>query len=998
MATPLNLRYPAPSPDGSKICFSYLGDLWVVSAKGGQADRLTVSPSYDAFPKWSPDGIYIAYSSQRNGNYDVYIIPSTGGSESRVTYHSADDIVTGWSADSRRVLFTSQRDHQYRQVWEAPAAGGRARPLTNIESFSGQRSPDANKLLFVRGAVPWWRAGYRGTAACDLMVKDLTSGSIERVTSSACNEMDGYWVPGGGAVVFVSDSGGVYNLYQKNLVSGVVTQLTDHRTSASHLSVSQDASLAAYELAGEIYLYDFKTGQGRKLEADVPAFPPAGVVEKKVYDSGISEFALSPDGNLLAYVVGGQVFCRDLAGAYQQQLTSTIDDDQGLSWSPDSKQLALVSDRDLSYDVYLLRSTDQSQPSLARSHDREIAPFAKSDASKRTPQISPDQTKLAYVRAETDLVVTDIKRFTERVLSDKDPVGSFGWSPDGRYVVFTRFDEDWDNQLFIGDSESGTVYRINKASGSYLNPRFSPDGRLIYFVNDNDIYYLYLERRLAEMTFTQRREYATKNKPKNALGLPTVMIDFDGIAERATRLTDQGNIEMAVMSANSSSVVYITSAGHIERINLDGSEHKLISWALDTPSQPQLTPTGDALYVRDRNGKLYELDPNGGAPMPVPFSAEVQIDHRQEMLHVFDQAWELLKERYFDATFNGLNWNSVRETFLPRVQAATEVNDVYDIIREMAGELNCSHINIWHGDLLDDETGLLGIVPDYDDNSAGLKIKYVIAGSPAAKSLSRLRLDDKITAVEGRKLVTNVDYYTVFENTVGKEIKLDIFSRDGISRSVLITPFSSEEYYNAEFADRAGKARETVDKLSGKKFAYVQLRHMDHDGMDGFTGELDAELTGKKGLILDIRGNVGGANHDRLLEYLSRRNYITHKPRYGTPGQDSPGAVDIPIVLLIDEYTTSDAEIFAQGFRELGLGTVLGTTTYGAVLGTEHHKLLDGSTLTLPAVGWYTLKGASLENSGVAPDVEIPSNLTRLEKGDDNQLEEAVKFLQQKIK
>ena len=189
-----------------------------------------------------------------------------------------------------------------------------------------------------------------------------------------------------------------------------------------------------------------------------------------------------------------------------------------------------------------------------------------------------------------------------------------------------------------------------------------------------------------------------------------------------------------------------------------------------------------------------------------------------------------------------------------------------------------------------------------------------------------------------------------------------------------------------------------VDRLSDKKLAYLHLKQMDHDGLDEFDNELARQLVDRKGLILDIRGNVGGNNHEKLLEFLSRKSYVTHKTRDGSPGQDSPVAADVPIVLLIDERTTSDAEIFAQGFRELGLGTIIGTTTYGAVLGTEHHTLIDGSTFTLPSVGWYTLKGDALENQGVAPDSAVPLNLTRLERGEDNQLEETVKLLMNKIK
>ncbi len=998
LSGPLNLNHPAPSPDGSKVCFSYQGDLWIVSAQGGQAQRLTVHVGYDAYPKWSPDGNFIAFSAQRYGNYDVFVIPATGGIETRVTYFSADDLVSGWTADSRRILFTSQRDHSYQQVWEVPASGGRAKPLTTIESFEGRKSPDGARLLFTRGAVPNWRRGYRGSAACDLFLKDLTSGSIVSVTQASSSERDGFWSPSGSEILFLSDSTGVYNLFKKNLVSGQVTQLTNHRLSISSLSVAQDASLAAYELGGEIFLYDFITGQGRKLELEAPAAAKTNAVEHVTFNSGVGSFAISPDGKLLAYVVHGDIFCRDLSGNYQQQLTSSAAYETDLIWSSDSKQLAFVSDRDLVNDIYLARSTDPGQSSLAQSHDREIAPFVKSDLSKRVPLISPDQSKLAFIRGETELVIKDIKKLTERVLTEKGAVSSLDWSPDGRYIVFTRLDADWYSLIYVADSESGAIYKISGAAGTYYDPRFSADGRLIYYVNNNDLHYLYLQRRLAEMTFLERQEYAEKNVTQNALGLPTVMIDFDGIADRDIQLTHQGNIESTVMSPNSSTLVYITSAGQIERVNLDGSDQKVISSILPSPWGLQFSPRGETAYVRDGKGRIQRINLQDDTVTPLLINGEMDIDRKQEMMHVFDQVWAILKLHFYDPTMHGVDWNGIRETYLPRVQAATEPDDIYDIIMEMTGELDCSHIMIGRDRPQVGETGMLGILPDYEDNSAGLKVKYILSGSPASRLSSELRLEDKITAIEGKKLNGNVDYYEAFENTVGKEIKLDIFSRDGISRSVLITPVDAEDYYDCEYRDNLARTRSLVDNLSDKKFAYIHLKQMDNDGMDGIENEFAQQLDGKQGLILDIRGNVGGNNHERLLEWLSRKPYVTHKTREGTIGRDARGAITTPIVLLTDENTTSDAEIFALGFRELGLGTIMGTTTYGAVVGAEYYSLSNGWSLGVPTVGWYNLKGEALENNGVKPDIMVSRDLSRLERGEDNQLEEAVKYLTGKIK
>jgi tricorn protease len=998
LSAPLNLHHPAPSPDGTKICFSYQGDLWIGSAQGGKAQRLTVHVGYDAYPKWSPDGNFIAFSSQRYGNYDVFVIPVAGGIETRITYHSADDLVSGWTADGRRILFTSQRDHPYQQVWEVPAISGRAKPLTAIESFDGRKSPDGARLMFTRGAVPYWRKGYRGSAACDLFLKDLTSSTITRVTQGPGSERDGFWSPSGSEVLFLSDSTGVYNLFKQNLISGQVTQLTNHRLSISHLSVAQDASLAAYELGGEIFLYDFKSGQGRKLELEAPTAAKTNAVERVTFDSGISDFAISPDGKSLAYVVHGDIFCRDLSGNYQQQLTSDAANDRDLIWSPDSKQLTFVSDRDLVSDIYLVRSTDLSQSSLAQSHDREIAPFVKSDLTKRVPLISPDQSKLAFIRGETELVIKDIKKLTERVLADKGAITSLDWSPDGRYVVFTRLDSDWYSQIFIGDSESGAVYRISDAAGSYNDPRFSADGRLVYYVNDNDIHYIYLERRLAEMNSLERQEYTKKNITQNSLGLPTVMIDFDGIANRDVQLTHQGNIESTVMSPNSTTLVYITSTGQIEKVNLDGGDQRVMTNAVPAPWRLQFSPRGETVYVGDRKGRIQSINLQDGAATPLFISGEMDIDHKREMAHVFEQAWGTLKGHFYDPAMHGVDWDGIRETYLPRVQAATEPNDIYDIISEMVGELNCSHIMIWKDIPRVGETGMLGIIPDYEDNSGGLKVKSILPGSPATRLRSELRLEDKITAVEGKKLSANIDYNEAFENTVGTEIKLDIFSRDGISRSILIRPVSAEEYYDFEYCDNLAEMRSLVDNLSDKKLAYIHLNRMDSDGLDGFENELAQQIYGKQGLILDIRGNVGGNNHEELLTYLSGKPYVTHKTREGDIGQDARGAVTTPIVLLTDENTTSDAEIFALGFHELGLGTIMGTTTYGAGVGAKYYMLVNGWRLGVPTVGWYNLKGEALENNGVTPDIVVSRDLTRLERGEDNQLEAAVKYLISKIK
>lgn len=997
-AGPLNLRYPAPSPDGSKICFSYLGDLWTLSSQGGKAERLTVHVGYDAYPKWSPDGNFIAFSSQRHGNFDVYVIPATGGAETRITYHSAEDIVSGWTSDSKRVLFTSRREQSFETVWEVNAGGGRARPLVMIQAADGRKSQDGSKLLFTHGAVPWWRKGYHGSAACDLFAKDANSGSIERITTYSGNDFDGFWLPDVNGIVYLSDSTGTYNLATRNLVSGVVTQLTNHRLNAAHLSLSQDGSLAAYELGGDVFLYDLKANRGRKLEVEISSGAKTNFVERVVYDSGATEMAISPDGKMIAYVVHGNIFCRDVDGYYQKQLTDSPANDYDLSWSIDSRKLAFVSNRKGSNDIYLLLSSDPSQPSLALANERETVALITSDAPKHSPQIAPDQTKIAFVRSETQLVAADMKRFTERTFDEGNPVGTYSWSPDGRYLVYTRFDPGWHNRLFIGDSESGETYQISDSPGSYQKPRFSADGKIIYFINNNDLYYLFLEQRVAETAFSKHHLVPEQEVRKNALGLPMVTIDFDHITERQTRLTHVGNVIDVAMSPNSSTFICATADNRLERINLDAGEQKQLSSLNSEPSQLQIVGGAEVAFFRDGLGRLNAIDLANGVAATLRYKAEMIVDLRQEYLQVFNETWRTVKDRFYDESLHGVDWNKMRELYLPRAEAATEINDLHDIIREMVGELNASHLNIWPGQVDGDETGYVGVIPDYEDNSAGLKIKAIIPQSPATKIAAQLKVDEKIMSVNGRRIIANQDYYLPFEGTVGNEVALELINRDGIARTVDVTPVSAEEYLELEYRSRVEKACEQVGRLTRNRVAYLRLPQIDREGIEVFEKELSNSGDGKQGLILDIRDNIGGSEHDKLLELLSRRSYIVHKSRYGSSGTDPSDAFVGTIILLINERTSSDAEIFAQGFRELGLGTILGVNTYGAVIGTEHRSLLDGSTFSVPSVGWFTLKDDKLENRGVAPDVEILADLTRLEKGEDNQLEEAVKLLLPKLK
>lgn len=989
----LYLRHPAPSPDGSRICFSFQGDLWVVSTVGGRAERLTAHVGYEGYPSWSPDGKFIAYSSDRNGSFDVYLIPAFGGTETQLTSHSADDIVSGWSADSRKILFTGSRDYEFEQVWEISSGGGKERPLTGIQSEYGRRIAE-NRLVFTRGAIPWWRKGYRGSAGCDLYIKDLSAGSISRLTHFAGNDLNAFVTPTGAEMVYLSDSTGNYNLFRKNLISGTVVQMTNHRLDVGHPSLSADGMLVAYELGGDVYLYDFRLNQVRKLMVEVGASEKRNDTVRREADSGIAQLAVSPDAEQAAFVLDGDIFSRDFSSGSQRQLTRTAVAESDVSWSPDLQQLTYVTRDADGYEIVLASSNDRGTSSLSRTHDFHYKTVIESDRHLASPQISPDQNRIAFVRGYTQLVAASIAKLTERTLAEKSPIGDFAWSPDGRYIVFTQLNGDWFSELFIGDTESGAVEKISSFPAKYRRPRFSADGQFVYYLNEGDLFVLYLSRALAEMAPAQRIQRADLNRSGQNLA-PTT-IEFEDIVSRHERKTNLGNISEALLLNDNQHFVFATGDNYVRRAHLESQQLQTLA-VLNSPAQ-QLQLAGETVFLLDGAGRIHSLDASTGETATHSFAVDLAFSRRERYEQIFADVCVAVKERFYDNGLHGTDWNALKDGFAPRLKSISEDRDFYDLLREMLGQLNASHVNVWPRSDNPPQTGMLGILPDYQDDASGMIALEILPGSPAARSISDIREFDKITAVNGVKLESRVDPFRPFYGTVGREVRIDLINRSGLTRSVALTPLAPAEHRHLVEQSRIAQSRARVDKLSNGRIAYFKLSQISPKALDRFETELREFADGKKGIIIDIRGNVGGAEHDRLLAMLARRGYIEHRPRYGQSGVDAALAVDAPIALLIDERTSSDGEIVAQGFQELGLGETIGVTTMGAVIGTESIPLLDGGWLSIPTVGWYSLGGVNLENRGVSPTVAVPFDLNAAEKGEDNQLMEAVARILAKIK
>ncbi|MCK4857600.1 MAG: PD40 domain-containing protein, partial [candidate division Zixibacteria bacterium] len=566
----------------------------------------------------------------------------------------------------------------------------------------------------------------------------------------------------------------------------------------------------------------------------------------------------------------------------------------------------------------------------------------------------------------------------------------------GRYLIFTRIDGNWYNDVYIGDSESGKVFNVTANPGNYGNPRFSTDGRIAYFTADGEIAYVFLQRHVHEMTWRERQLYFEENSNGNG-GTPPVQIDFEDISQRTVKLTNLGQVDAVTMTADAREFLFSTKRGHIWRIKLDGSGLQLLASDLDSPTNLQVAPEENFLYFRDATGRFYSLDVNNAVLRSHPYQAEVTVDRVEELQKVFEQTVATLRERFYDESLHQVDFIETAKQYRTRAATATTSRDLYDIIRQMMGELNASHLAIWPELKRGDQTGHLGIIPDYDHSGSGQIISAIVSGSPADRNVSRLKKGEKITGIENRKITGQRNYYQLLDGRTGKETRLDLINREGITRSVVITPIAAAEYDLLIHNQWVKANRKVVTQVSSGEIGYIHIRQIDDASLRRVEHDIALHTMDRKGLIIDIRGNVGGSAHDRLLELFYRRAYVNRRPRHGATGSDARVAFAGPIVLLVNERTSSDAELFAYGFRKLSLGTIIGTSTYGAVIGTQTRTLIDGSTLAIPSVGWFTLEGENLEGCGIEPDIEAPVNLTLLEKGEDSQLKQTILHLLEQI-
>jgi tricorn protease len=1089
-----------PDYHDGKIVFSYLGDLWLVNDDGANPRRLTVHPARDIHPRFSPDGKWIAFSSNRYGNYDVFVMPAAGGPAKRLTYHSANDTVVGWSPDSRRVLFTSARGLLYPGIpslYTVPADGGLEQPVPTDWGSWGSYSPDGKQLAFNRHPIPWSRKHYRGSYCADLWVMDAEGKNFRRVLDNDLkDEMkpNNLWPMFGhdGTIYFVSDRAvtaragspevlkSVNNIWKISVEGGKPEQVT-HHTSGSlfYPSISSDGKVIVYEENFGLWKLDTATGDTKEIKIDVVSDDRENNLESLTVNGDADSFQLSPTGKRAVISTHGELFTIATERGDVTRLTSTPQvREVRPHWSPDGKWIAFVGDTDGREEVWLC---DERGGQLKKISNR--------DSEKGQIVWAPDGKALLYTGSDHALCRYDLDGGKTTVLTTGEvatfggqAIGSPQWSPDGKWVSFTKSGKTLLPHVYVMPSEGGEARRITDADTySDSSAHWTADGKHLVYLSGTDTGNIGQEGRSAAQIFVvalqpeernpldrnidseEQAVKAERQPPRGGPGAgrpadrppPEVKIDFERIARRARQLTRSADaIGNLAMTPDRRGVIFTTSGTEggrsVQSIwsqGLDGDRlTRLVQSAPtggdeeETPARGrfgggftglQVTRDGRSLFYLQGNG-IYSVALGGGAAptesagtgggrgtgrgalrgatpaattegsgQRVNFTARVEIDHRQERKQVFQEAWRVMKHRFYDPAMHGVDWDRMRTVYEPLLEHVADQEELHNVVSQMIGELNASHTGI-SGGTAEGGRGEQTRFPGFElepDASGFYKVTHVYKNGPADKDYVKINSGDFVLAVDGQDLKAGDNYWRQYTTAASSRLEFTVNNKPAKEGAwqTKVTPVSSTQYANLQYQRWVADRRAAVDRMSNGEIGYLHIRQMNEPSLRQFERDL-AMNKDKKALVIDQRFNPGGSIDQELLEILGQRQYQYTKLRDSIEVTRPFRAFFGPMAVLANERSTSDAEVFPDGFKTLKLGKVIGVTTYGAVIGTGAYRLMDGSTIRTPGSGLWNVKGTNLENYGVPPDVYIDNTPEDFLKGNDAQLAKAVGVLQEELK
>jgi C-terminal processing protease CtpA/Prc/Tol biopolymer transport system component len=1058
---PLWLRYPSISPDGKTIAFGYKGDIYKVPSSGGDAIPITLHEAYDFMPVWSHDGKWIAFASDRFGNFDVFVMPSTGGEAKRLTYNSAPDFPYDFSVDDKKVLFGTNRNDVYtsarfplrnifQKLYEVPVTGGRSVMVLSAGSEFAHFNKSGDKIIFQdrKGYEDAYRKHHTSAVTRDIWIYDKKKDDYVQVSSYEGEDREPVWGTDDNTFYYLSEKdGGSQNIYKATV--GGQTSLTKLTNFKEHpvrfLSRSSDGTLC-FTYNGEVYTMK-EGGQAEKLKVNINA-DIRGQDEKILpINSGITQAALSPNGKEIAFVVRGEVFVTSVEGGITKRITNTPQQDRTVQFAPDGRTLYYASERGNSWDIYKASIERKEEPYFYASTVIKEEPVIATDADEFQPVISPDGKEIAYLEERNIIKVYNLASKKSRTIlpagvnySYADGDQSYSWSPDSKWLAFTSQEGHYINTEIDLMKADGSGERKNLTQSGFYDGgvNWALGGKALLWVTDRDgkkplamqgarevdVYAMFFDQdtydryKLSKEDFAllkekedKDKEDAKKDTSKKIAAIPKNWEpDFEDLDNRKLRLTiNSGNISDYVLSPDGEKLFF---AARMEKgydlwsTNTRTKETKLVAKLDGGPAGLSLTKDGKSLFLVS-DGKMMKVDAESGKISPVVVNGEMVLQASAERQYIFDHAWRQVKKKFYDPTMHGLDWDRYHTEYARFLPHINNNYDFQELLSEFLGELNASHTGGRYnpaaagGPQTGDATASLGLLYDEMYDGDGLKVMEVLEGGPLLNAKTKIKKGVVIEKIDGEDVKADMDWAKLLNRKSGKNVLLSVYDPATKTRwDETIKPITQAEEQMLLYQRWVANNRKKVEQLSGGKVAYLHVQGMNDASYRTVFEDALGKAANAEALIVDTRFNGGGNLHDELSNFLNGKKYMQMAPQSNKIDAWEPrGRWTKPSVVLMSESNYSDAYLFPYAYRAQGVGKLIGMPVAGTGTAVWWETQIDPTLIFgIPMVAFIGKENRPVEGLQIEPDIKVPNDFKSVLSGKDPQLERAVKEMLEEIK
>ncbi|WP_420576533.1 S41 family peptidase [Ekhidna sp.] len=1034
-----------PDVSDSQIAFVYAGDIWLVSKNGGTAYKLSSPSGEEKFPKFSPDGSKIAFTANYNGNWDVYVIPNTGGLPKRLTSHGDADMVIDWNPAGDKVLFSSSREsgrQRFSQLFEVGMDGGLPTKLAPPYGSLASYSPDGSKLAFnfkSRINRTWKR--YKGGWAPDIWTYDLATNTSENITNNPSSDEFPMW--SGNKIYYLSDDGpnSRYNIWSYDIGAGAKTQITNYTEYDIHYP-SLGPSEIVYENEGKLYLMNLSNQESREVEVNVITDQTSLAVKRVDASENLGWFDISPDGKRLIISARGDVFTVPAEDGITRNLTRTSGAyDRTPSWSPDGKKIAYWTDETGEYQLKI-HNTENGTSQIVSNY---------SSGFRYAMFWSPDSKKIAFVDQTMAFQYFDLNTKQTIKIGEGRYLFhgglnnyTFSWSSDSKWIAFTQENANRNTSIYLFNTATKTSQKMTSGYYNDFSPTFDPDNKYLFFLTNRNISPAYssldntfiypnstmiaavpltkstdspLKPKNDEVEVSEEKasdDENKKDKKKDGDADESVKIDLAGFEERIV-LLPVGPGNYGALEAVSGKVVFMQfpytgspeNSSDVKYYDIEEREVKTIIGSIN--GGIEVSADGKKVAVANR-GQHAILDIAEGQKMDKTIdlsNMQMEVDPMAEWQQIFADSWRFQRDYFYDKDMHGLDWNAIKKQYGKLISQCVTRWDVNYVLGEMIGELNASHTYRGGGDLENTpnvNVGYLGV--DWAKENGAYRIKRIVRGAPwDAEVVSPLdapgvniNVGDYILAVNGVPVDITKDPNMAFQGMAGETVELTLNNTPSLSgsRTQLVETLNSES--RLRHLEWIENNRKLVDEKTNGRVGYVYVRSTGIDGQNELIRQFTAQYH-KDGLIIDERFNSGGQIPDRFIEMLDRKPLAFWAVRDGDTWQWPPVANFGPKAMLINGWSGSGGDAFPDYFRKAGLGPLIGTRTWGGLIGISGApSLIDGGVVTVPTFRMYNPDGTWFkEGYGVDPDIEVKENPGELARGTDAQLLRAIEWINKEL-